>query len=504
LSNDLSILPRRLSGWPSLVATATFIVTFLRLGAIPNDQYIYLARAHQMLAGDWPVRDFVDPGFTLHYVLPALAARLGGPTLLSDAVLWVLLFAVTTAVTLVLSRRASGSLVLGLLAAALVALFPPRLYNVSKALVPAVAIALAWRCADRRRPLDVAMLGAWTGVAFLFRFDYSLYIAAASIVMLVIMRWPAAGPAARSILVYALAALVIVLPWLMYVQAEEGLAAFLASALRFAAAERARTESTWPAVYYAITAVPIVVLAGCARGTRTLTTAHVAFAATLTLLSDLALLRDAPGARLPDVYATTIIVTAIAFGRWMPAPRHRFASLPRPAIAVILLMAVAGAAAGFPRVWSRWTLVATRLRDARPDITPAPERAALVQFIERCTAPDDRIFVGGFAPELPVLAHRPFAGGAPQWLRGYYTDRADVARARTQLARERVGVAVMLDGGDAFTSTWPAIAADLRARGLVTYLFPQTPRAIELWLPPSPVADADTGLPCHHESRGPS
>jgi hypothetical protein len=167
----------------------------------------------------------------------------------------------------------------------------------------------------------------------------------------------------------------------------------------------------------------------------------------------------------------------------------------------LILMAGAGVVA--PLAWARWTRIATRLREARPEVMPVPALAPLVRFIERCTSPSDRVIVGGFGPELPVLAHRAFAGGIPQWLPGYYVDAADVARARAQLAREHVGIAVMLEGGDTFRSSWPAIAADLRARGLATYLFPQTPQAIELWLPPSPMTDTDTGLPCHHESRGP-
>src|SRR4051812_32684493 len=104
----------------ALVAAAAFTVGFLRLGAIDHDHYVYLARAHQMLHGDWPVRDFADHGFTLGYLVPAAAARIFGPTLLTDAILWLSLFAIAIAVTFTLAHRASGSLAIAFTAAAIV------------------------------------------------------------------------------------------------------------------------------------------------------------------------------------------------------------------------------------------------------------------------------------------------------------------------------------------------------------------------------------------------
>ncbi len=119
-----------------------------------------------------------------------------------------------------------------------------------------------------------------------------------------------------------------------------------------------------------------------------------------------------------------------------------------------------------------------------------------MEFIDRCSAPDERVLVGGFGPELPVLSRRAFAGGLPDWIRGYYDHPEDIERARTQLGRERVAIAVMLDGGNAFASSWPAIAGDLRARGLTRYDFPLDGHPVELWLRPATARDSDTGLPC--------
>jgi hypothetical protein len=140
--------------------------------------------------------------------------------------------------------------------------------------------------------------------------------------------------------------------------------------------------------------------------------------------------------------------------------------------------------------------VTNRLRNASDEIMPRPPLAPLVRYIQRCTRADQRLLVGGFGPELPVLTQRPFAAGLPDWIPGYYNDPLDVARARAQLARERVGAAVMLDGGDVFTASWPALAADLRARRLVPHSLRIASRSVEVWVPESQTRDIETGLPC--------
>lgn len=489
----------------SLVGIAAFLVRFLTLGAIENDQYVYLARAHQVLHGDWPVRDFVDPGIPLAYLLSAAAAAVAGPTLLTEAVLALALFAIAAAATYALVRRASGSTVAAVLTIAVVLVFPPRLYNSSKVLVPVIAIAIAWAYADGPSTRRAAALGAWTGVAFLFRHDYAAYVAVASVMLLVVRHWGEWKALATSSVAYAGITAAVITPWLIYVHVQQGLPDYLASAIRFSVAERNRTVSSWPLVFYATAAIPLAALAVGMRGTRHLTSAHVVFATALVFASELILLRDQPGARLPDVLATTAIIVAIIVGRFMAALQPVRADATPPIILTAALITVAGIAlisvrasipSVVPNVINRWQNVSSRLREAKPEIMPDPRRAALVRFIEGCTGPDERVLIGGFGPELPVLAHRAFAGGLPDWIRGYYDNPADVARAREQLARERVALAVMLDGGDAFTTSWPTVAADLRERGLVRYDLRLAAGPVELWLRPATVLDEPTQLPC--------
>lgn len=66
-----------------VVAWAVFAFAFaLRLLSedyLQNDHFMHLAWSRQLLAGDVPVRDFLDPGMPLSYLASAAAQRLLGP-----------------------------------------------------------------------------------------------------------------------------------------------------------------------------------------------------------------------------------------------------------------------------------------------------------------------------------------------------------------------------------------------------------------------------------------
>src|SRR4051812_38398523 len=49
-------------------ALLAFVFRYLTLGSLENDHFVLLARAQQVLGGDWPVRDFEDPGQPLFYL----------------------------------------------------------------------------------------------------------------------------------------------------------------------------------------------------------------------------------------------------------------------------------------------------------------------------------------------------------------------------------------------------------------------------------------------------
>ena len=488
----------------ALISVAAFVYRYLTSGAIENDHFIMLARAHQVLYGDWPVRDFEDPGQPLAYLVSTAAAVVFGPTLLVNVVLCILFLCATAAITFLLARRATDSTLAAIVAAAVTIVIYPRMYNTTKVIVPVVAIWLAWRYADAPRVRRLVALAAWTAAAFLLRHDYIAYVAISSAVLLIVHHGDERRELMRRLAAYAVFSLLFISPWLLYVQLYEGLPEYTASALRFVAAEGRRTAVGPPgALFYVLVAIPVTgLLASFRKGPR-LSAAQLASACVLVLLIDLVFLRDVLAARLPDVVAPIGVVTAAVIGHLF---RPRTASvIAVAALAAGVLFAARSVAAGratIPtptQIAQQAILVTQRLEFASPEIEPDPSLAPLIEYLGRCTRPRDRVLVTGFGPEIPVLAHRPFAGGLPTWIPGYYNDPTDIARAIERLNREQVGAAVMLDGSTVLVNSWPDLGQWVRGRGFEEHPVPSINSRIRVWLPPAAsgtTVDASTALPC--------
>jgi hypothetical protein len=340
-------------------------------------------------------------------------------------------------------------------------------------------------------------------------------------VLLAVRHAGARGEAARRLGLYAALSLLFISPWLLYVQRYEGVAAYFASALRFVAAEGRRTAGgSPPGLFYTLLVIPVIGILLSSRegpapsgveglapsgveGPR-LSRAQLASASVLVLLIDVVFLRDVLAARLPDVVAPIVVVSAAVTARLFSARVLNRAAIAAAVVVVIAFAALPGAAnpdaiptpAALVR---RAVRVTHRLQDAAPEIQPNPRLAPLVSYLARCTAATDRILVVGFGPEIPVLARRPFAGGLPSWIPGYYEDPDDVARAIARLNREQVGAAVMLDGSTVFMNLWPELGRWMRDRPFDEHAIPSIDSRIRVWLPrvaPATPADAATGLPC--------
>ena len=149
------------------------------LESVPtNDDFLHLALARQLLGGELPVRDFSDSGLTLQYGLSAVAESLFGHRLLSEAIVVAVAFFVSTAVLFALVRRLTGSTLAAASAAVLLLLAGPRGYSYPKIIVYSVAASLWWRYVLTPTRAGAVALGVWTAVAFYWRPDHGLYVAA--------------------------------------------------------------------------------------------------------------------------------------------------------------------------------------------------------------------------------------------------------------------------------------------------------------------------------------
>ena len=479
-----------------------FAFRYLTLSALENDHFVLLARAQQMLAGDWPVRNFEDPGQPLFYVATAALAAIFGHVLATNVVLAIALQALAGLLTFVLARRASGSSLVGIAAAAIAIISSPRLYNTTKVIFPVVTLLLQWQYADRPGVRRLVGLAIWTAVASLLRLDYAVYIVASTVVLLAVLQRGHARETARLVVIYGGVTLACVAPWLIYVQWNEGLLEYASAAIRFVQSEGRRTAGERPTAFYLFLAIPLLAFVLAFRRPRTLSGAQLASLSVLALLINFVFLRDVLSARLADVIAPNVVLIAALMGQAFP-PAGLRAGGAALVVAAIVLAIVSLSIAGYhvptpAAVVRQASRVSDRLAHVAPEIQPSPRYPALVGYLSRCTAATRRVFVEGFGPQVPFLAGRLFAGGLPAWEPGYYETTDDVARAVHRLDREDVSAAVLLEGSKPFEQSWPALATWFRAHGFEEHAV-RGEDVMKVGLPKtdsgSPV-DQASGLPC--------
>jgi hypothetical protein len=220
---------------------ATLAWRVLSFPGFNNDHYVHLARAQQLLLGDLPIRDFVDPGMPLMYLLSAAAWRLWGGTQGTELLLVSAAFALGAALTVVVVYRLTGSMLLAFGAATLEVVIAPRTYSYPKVLLyaaAAVAIVAISAAPSRSR---IALAGVLAGVAFLFRHDHGLYIGIGALAAVTFAHLGERRRLVAGVVLLACSALVIALPWLAYVEYYQGLASYLQSGLAFSRAEAANS-----------------------------------------------------------------------------------------------------------------------------------------------------------------------------------------------------------------------------------------------------------------------
>ncbi len=216
-----------------------------------NDNYLHLTLAQQLLAGEWPVRDFFEHGWVLQYTLSAASQSLLGHRLFSEAVIVGVAWGVSTYLVFGLVRRLTGSTAAAALAAVLLIVSGARGYSYPKGIVYAGAAVLWWGYVTTPNRAKIVAFGAWAAIAFYWRPDHGVYVALAIALAAVTVHGLGWLTAQRCSLAAA-TMLALIAPFLLYVHATVGLPEYVQTGMVQAQVEHTTHGAhEWPLLRYA-------------------------------------------------------------------------------------------------------------------------------------------------------------------------------------------------------------------------------------------------------------
>jgi hypothetical protein len=424
----------------------------------------------------------------LMYLVSAAARLIGGTALLTEWLVVAIAFAVSAACTTMAAARLSRSVAIALFVVALEILINTRSFGYPKILLYAVAAVLIINAARRPTRGSIAALGAITVVGFLFRHDHGLFIGVPAFVTMVAGGY-AEGPrvAVRRAAALLGWVLVMLLPWAIYVQVEQGIVQYFASALGFWRSEASgMTLQTLPSIewsaidssangvawlFFFFHALPFICLALVARRHARRREACGGESVAVTALCVMAIgvnasfMRESLQARIPDA-----VVPAALLGAWLlglavhaSVPRRMLAVAGAAVVAAITTGAVVRAAdvdeqldrtrllEGPASVTGHASDLWRALREQQPAEAYAPSRysQALIPFmkyLDRCTSRDDRLMMTNLFPEVYVLSDRGFAGGQIAFLEGFYASEGEQANTISRMQQQSVPFVLVVEG----------------------------------------------------------
>jgi hypothetical protein len=502
----------------AVVALLLFVWVFLyrfntlggAFGGFDNDHFLHFVYAKQVQAGEQPLRDFMDAGLqgarpSLTYELSAAAQTYFGNNLRSEAWLTVGGVALGAAIAFV-----AASMIApwpwALATALLSALISPKLYGYPKVLVTAVA-SLLIVCASRLPPRTrVAVMSAWTAIAFLFRNDYAIYCVVGFVVVTVCAATASWRDRLTQAAAYLLLTGVLLAPSLWWVQHYRGLTEYARNGLEMSRNEASRTRIGWPRlslehglrsviedednakawIYYVFLAVPLVVIGVTAKhAMQGRHEPHAPVAALLalsvmTMVLSHYFLRGNLAARFGDMGPPMAVLAAyLLFVSTRGLIDHWLRALPGAMIAIAVFgmtvmctwqMASVSSELRTGRLLELPGDLFERTRRASQELLAMPpslreqEGAGRMQasaYLHQCTKTTDRVVVMGYATDVIVFAERLFGGRRASFVPGFYAD--DRYSRETVASLQSTSVPIVLGSNLFDDGQMPVIADYLRS-----------------------------------------
>ena len=498
-----------------LVGVCSFVYRFLTFRGLSDDNYMHLGWAQQLLFGELPGRDFVDPGLPLQYAVSAVIQWLW-PGPFSEGLASIAFIALASGCAVLVVGRMTSSVAAGVAAGAITTAPLLRLYGYPKLLVPAVTLLLVARYTRRPASMGLLWLAIWSVVAGLLRHDLGVFAVLA--VSLALMTMAGATDRTRNLARYLALVAVVSLPYLVFVQWNEGLLEHLRIGNEFAKSDQHQLmlyPSTWPlferftpvrwvvdepaTLLFWLTHVLLVVTGIMAvrawrRGGPEVAVLAAGFV--FLLCYRLTILRHALPARVGDLaalYGICGVVTTVSALRW--ARRHL---TRRPVLALataVTTIAVAVSASlamdyatnlrgelyqsslllGPRAIVGRViTVVGRGTSGSWDDYWPAGAVPSVIPYLTSCTGAGDRLLTTWPASEYHFFTRRPFAAGHLEFFhRNSFSSERDQTLALERLQHQYVPVVLIneRDYGEfqqAFSMIAHHIATHYERRGQFT------------------------------------
>jgi hypothetical protein len=223
------------------IGLLTVAYRYLSFTDFSNDHFVHLSVAQQITMGALPVRDFVERGLPLMPLISAAGQVVLGEGLRSE--LWVIAiaFGIAAGLTFLVALQSSGSATVAALSALVPVAAYPVSYSYPKLLAPALGFAAAlWYCA-RPDTARAVLMAATVAVAFLLRHDLGVFLGASVIAMMMAYHG-VSKPTLISAARVAGIAVLIVAPYLLWVQVYEGLGTYVREGVVFSQREAQRAN----------------------------------------------------------------------------------------------------------------------------------------------------------------------------------------------------------------------------------------------------------------------
>ena len=229
------------------IAIAAGLHKAVLMATASNDDYQHLTYARQLLAGDLPLRDFLDIGTTLQEVLSAVSQLLFGHRLLAEAIIVGLATAAAAFITFRLIRTLTGSALIAVICASLFVVAIPRTYSYPKWLIYSTAATLWWSYVWWPSTRKAVVAGASIAAAFYWRHDHGVLVAiGVALAMVAAHGWN--REAARRTMVAGSVGLLAALPYLLFAAVVLGPVTFVQTEVATFADEQGRAHAylRWP------------------------------------------------------------------------------------------------------------------------------------------------------------------------------------------------------------------------------------------------------------------